>query len=177
LPTPTASTPTLARSTWRQSAPIFVVDTHAGSSAASLQSMRMTPDDEDTAAARPRRRRDTSPLLRSAVLVCSEGAETTGGLARLREIAWERELYVECVTFDPEGTERLVVARPHAVFVAPADDPPASLDVLRAACSRTGSILVLVGTETERSIRAAVASIEDAIIGHLDERPPEKAKA
>lgn len=128
----------------------------------------MTPDDEDTAIPRQRRPRDTRPHLRAAVLVCSPGGETSEGLARLREIAWERELYVEVATFDPEQAGHLVADHPGAVFVMGAHEPRAHIERLLHVCTSRGATLVVAATQDERSIRASVATIEDSILMHLD---------
>ena len=137
----------------------------------------MTPDDEETAKARPRRRRDTQPVLRSAVLLCSEGAGGSEGVARLREIAWERELYVEVATFEPHDAARLVAGRPGTVFIACADEPHDRLQQLRDACLTHGAALVVAETDGEISIRASVAAIEDTIIHRLDPTPVERRDA
>lgn len=128
----------------------------------------MTRDDDDSAIPRSRRRPDTRPHLRAAVLVCSPGSEASEGLARLREIAWERELYVEVVTFDPEHASRMVAERPDAVFVMGAHEPRAHIERLLHVCATRGATLVVAATQDERAIRASVVTIEDSILLRLD---------
>lgn len=118
-------------------------------------------------------RRDTRPLLRTALLVASPGVDECLAVSRLREIARERELYVERLVLR-ESTEfrELVAAHGGTVFVATTEEPAPSTDELRAACEQAGVPFVLARVGDEREIRASVRAIEDAILQRIDGGAP-----
>lgn len=63
-------------------------------------------------------RRDTRPIQRRAVLLCSEEVELSSGVVRLVDLAWRREVCIEVVVALGDDPMRALTQRyPFAVFL------------------------------------------------------------